>query len=294
MRVASPKQDPTTFGGKSSVSNLIVPLDGSELSRVAIPLVCRLMELYSATPHLLYAGTPTDPGTMLARLGVESRQLPGGVMHQPTGSAAESILHLANELPQAAIVMCTHTGHNPRTDCFGSVTEAVLAGNPARIVLLAPEHHRETVKLNRIVLAHDGTPTAAVAVGPAAELAYHSRADVLVIHVAAPRKGAPSESGSLPAPRYVDQPQHEWPSWTSEFSARLLAMGVPGSSVKFKVIVAGGQPGSELAQFARSVEADMVILANAGDWEHCRHNVARVAIRSCGCPVMLVSCGSSK
>lgn len=292
MRVASHELSSATASSRSSIANLIVPLDGSELSRTAIPLVCRLMEVYQATPHLLYAGASTDTGTMLSRVGVEWQQLPGAVIHQPNGAAAESVLHLAKQLPDAAIVMCTHTGHNSQPNCFGSVTEAVLAGNPEVIVLVVPEFQRESFTLERIVLAHDGTPTAAVAARYAGELAHRSRAEVLAVHVAAPRTVAPEESGSLPAPQYVDQPQHEWPSWTGEFSSRLLALGVPVSSVKFKVMVVGGQPGSELAQLARAKKVDMMVLANSGDWKHCRHNLVRAVIRGSGCPVMLVSCAA--
>jgi nucleotide-binding universal stress UspA family protein len=228
---------------------------------------------------------------MLARLGVEWQRLPGAVVHETTGTASESILRLAKELPQAVIVMCTHTGHNRKPDCFGSVTEAVLTGGPERLLLVAPEHQRPKLSLKRILLAHNGTPASAVAVGPAADLALHAGAEVLAIHVAAPRTAFPEETGSLPAPRYVDHPQYEWPSWAHEFGARLLAFGMPESSTKFKVIVAGGQVGSELAHYARKDEVDMVVLANSGDWKGCTHSIARVVIERSGCPVLLVRQG---
>ena len=44
------------------------------------------------------------------------------------------------------------------------------------------------------------------------------RAELLVVHVTDVR-AAPAEPGSLTTPRYVDQPQHEWPAWASEFIA---------------------------------------------------------------------------
>ncbi|MGE5109659.1 MAG: universal stress protein [Acidobacteriaceae bacterium] len=275
------------------MANLIVPLDGSELSRTPIPLVCRLIEIYGATPHVLYAGEQSGPDTMLARLGIEWQKVPGAVLHETTGIASESILRLAKELPLAVIVMCTNTGHNRKPNCFGSVTEAVLAGDPQRLLLVAPEYQRPKHQLKRILLAHDGTPASAVAVGPAADLAFRAGAEVLAIHVAAPRSGGPRQSGSLPAPRYVDHPQYEWPSWAAEFGARLLALGMPESSTKFKVIVAGGQVGSELAQYARKDEVDMVVLANSGDWKGCTHSIARVVIERSGCPVLLVRPGES-
>ena len=293
MKAAERVDKSYSAGGTCAVANLIVPLDGSELSRTTIPLVCRLIEIYEATPHVLYAGEQSGPGAMLARLGVEWQKLPGAVVHETTGTASESILRLAKELPQAVIVMCTQTGHHRKPDCFGSVTEEVLAGGPQRLLLIAPEYQRPKLKLKKILLAHDGTPASAVAVGPAADLAFHAGAEVLAVHVAAARTAVPRETGSLPAPRYVDHPQHEWPTWADEFGARLLALGMPEFSTKFKVIVAGGQVGSELAHYARKGEVDMVVLANPGDWKGCTHSIARVVIERSGCPVLLVRKGES-
>ena len=278
---------------QSSVSNIVLPLDGSELSRVAIPVVRGLTELYAATTHLAYAGEPAvDSETRLAHLGVKSGELPGAVIDQSTGLAPQAILTLAKDLPRCLIVMCTHTGHSDRDpDYFGSVTETVLAGNPERIVLVAPERGRRDFTISRIVVAHDGTPTADCAIGPAGEIALRARAEVIVLHVAAPRAGCPERTGSFPAPQYVDQPQHEWPSWSSEFSARMLALGAPASSVKFKLVVTGGQPGSEIAQLVHRKAGDLVVMASPAEWKAGEPNAARVVIQTSGCPVLLVRSG---
>jgi nucleotide-binding universal stress UspA family protein len=284
-----PDSNRAAIARRNTIANIVLPLDGSKLSQVAIPVARVLVELFGATAHLLYVGEQVgDPETTLAHIGVHWEQLPGAVVDQITGFAPEGILSLAKELPRSLIVMCTHTGHNRNPDSFGSVTEAVLGGNPDRILLIAPERGNKAFEIRSVVVAHDGTPAAAVAAGPAVEIANRTHADIIVVHVAAAQAGCPEELGSLPAPQYVDQPQHEWPSWAGEFSARMLALGAPASSVKFEVVVCRGQPGSEVAHLARTRKSDMIVMANPGIWEHCRHGLTRVVVRTSGCPVLLV------
>ena len=295
VSAALPKSHHAALSQKrSSVSNIVLPLDGSELSRTAgIPIVRGLTDVYAATPHLAYAGEQAvEPEARLAHLGLKWSELPGAVIDQAAGLAPQAILTLAKELPRCLIAMCTHTGHGNRDpDYFGSVTETVLAGKPERIVLIAPERGRQQFKIARIVVAHDGTPAADCAIGPAAEIALRAGADIIVLHVAAPRAGCPEQSGSFPAPRYIDQPQHEWPSWSSEFGARMVALGAPAASVKFELVVTGGQPGSEIAQLVRRKKGDMVVMASPVEWKAGEPNAARVVIQTSGCPVLLVRSG---
>lgn len=274
---------------RNSVSNIILPLDGRELSRVAIPVAQGLAELYRATLHVVYAGEPAiAPDLRLARLGAQWEEIPGAVIDQSREAAPELIGRSAEELPQALIAMCTHTGPSPKPDCFGTVTETVLASNPGRIVLVAPDRYKRPFKISRVVLAHDGKPSCDVAAAPAAEIALRAGAELFVLHVAAPRTGHPKEPGSVPAPQYIDQPHHEWPSWADEFMSRLLALGAPASSIRFKLAVTGGQPGSEVAQFSRRQDIDLVVMGNSGDWAACKNTAKRVVIQTCGCPVLLV------
>jgi nucleotide-binding universal stress UspA family protein len=296
VAVALPESDHgTNAPDRTSVRNILLPLDGRNLSRVAIPVALGLAQVYQATLHVIYAGAErVAPETKLAQLGVRWEELPGTVIDQAVGSPPEAILNAEQALPSPLIVMCTHTGSTPLPHGFGSVTEELLAKNPERIVLVAPEHSRATFQISKIVLAHDGTPAADCAIAPTAQLAALARASVTAIHVAAPCEGAPEQSGSLPAPRYIDQPQHEWPLWTAEFSGRMQAMGAPTSALKFKLLVKGGQPGSEIALLANKEKADLVVMGNPGNWQRSRRSLTRVVIQTSGCPVLLVCAHRSK
>ena len=272
----------------STVANILIPLDGTPASRLVLPIARRLTQLYNATPHLLYVGREMrDAKDTLRVLGLTTEDISGAVLDVWGGNAAEAISRMARKLPNSLVLMCANTA-SPGSDSFGEVAEAVLDSAPARVMLAAGERCDREWQLHRVLLAHDGTSNSDNATAPAAELAQRASAEVIALHVAARKSASPREPGSLPAPRYLDQPQHEWPSWTQEFMDRMLAVGAPPSAVHFDLVVAGGQPGSEIAELARRREADLVVMAWDGKWNSTRHAATRAVIRACGCPVLLV------
>ncbi len=273
----------------STVANIILPLDGRPLSRLALPIGRRLAQLYNATPHLLYVGRQLhDSKEVLKLLGLTGDDISGAVLDVLPGDAAEAIIRVGKQLPHSLIVMCTHTESPRKAESFGRVAEAVLAAGLARIVLVAPERAQRPWRLEHILLAHDGTPTSDAATAPAADIALRAAAEMIALHVAARKGASAGVPGSLPAPRYVDQPQHEWPAWTQEFMDRMLTLGAAPSAVHFDLIVAGGQPGSEIAEVARRRNVDLVVMACDGNWSDTKHACTRVVIRTSGCPVLLV------
>ncbi len=279
----------TTDEKLDAIENVIVPLDGSDLSKLALPVAQALAHLYSATLHVVYAGEEKlSPRETLEQLGIPAEDIHGAVLDRVTGEPAAAILKVVRGLPSPLLVMCTHTGGHSTGECIGSVAEAVLAEAPERVVLIAPEPRPEAFRIRRVLLAHDGTPTADVGTAPAADIARRAGAEVIAMHVAARKAPHPEEPGSLPAPRYIDQPQHEWPAWANEFLDRMLALGAPPASVNFKLLVTGGQPGSEVAQFARENGADLVVVSWHGQWEGERAGTLKVIVRRSGCPVLLV------
>jgi nucleotide-binding universal stress UspA family protein len=274
--------------GVSSIRSVLLPLDGSDFSRTAVPVARELARIYGATLHVacVAEGAPglrETPG----RLGLSAAERRGAVFHHTREEPVEMAARLMKELPGALTVMSTHTGPAHEPHRFGTITESIFATRPQRIVLMTPERGDKPWSMRRILLAHDGTPASHAATARAAELAHRAGAEVIAVHVAVRRAKHPHEAGSFPAPRYVDQPQHEWPAWTSEFMNRVLAAGVPPAALHFQLLVTGGQAGSEVAQVARARNVDLVVMAWHGHWEH-QHCASRVVIRTAGCPVLLI------
>ena len=271
-----------------SVETILLALDDQAECRTAVPVACKLSQTYGATLHVIYVGQQAlDPRETPACLGFTPQERHGAVFNRAQGDPAQAVLQLARDLAEPLIVMSTHTGRPGGKDRFGSITEAVLARTPGRVVLLSPERRKQNWELRRVLLAHDGTPACHAATAPAADLAQRAGAEVIALHVAARGRERPREPGSMPAPLYIDQPQHEWPAWAEEFMNRILAAGAPPSALEFKLTVTSGRPGSEISELARERAVDLVVMAWHGHWDH-QTCATRVVIQASGCPVLLL------
>jgi nucleotide-binding universal stress UspA family protein len=270
--------------------HVLVPLDGTDETKAALPVARVLAGLQGATVHVAYVGEHRrNPRETVKELGLSAEELQGVVLDQVTGEPAGALLQIARALPNTMIVMSVNTGAPAQEGCLGALAESVLGASPDRIVMVMPDDVREKWHIRRVLLAHDGTPTADIAIAPTADLAHRAGAEVIALHVAARGTTRPIEPGSLPAPRYIDQPQHEWPAWANEFVERMLALGGSLAAINFKLLVTGGQPGSEIAQFARDNQADLVVLPWDGSWNEHRVGATHVILRRSGCPVLLIS-----
>ena len=278
----------------TSIKSVVLPLDGSEQSHIALPVAQKLAQVYGARLYAAYVGqSQIELANAASQLGLSDEEGKGVVL-EPSRycDPAEHVLRLMQELPHALLVMSTATGAQTQANRFGAVTESVFAGKPARAVLVHAEGGEKAWNLRQILLAHDGTPISIPAVGSAVDLAERAAAEVIALHVAARGEDRPDARGSIAAPLYVDQPQHEWPAWAEEFMNRVVASGAFASGVHFKLRVAGGQAGSELAHVARQRNIDLVVLAWHGHWAEHGDCATRVVVRNAGCPVMLVYSGS--
>jgi nucleotide-binding universal stress UspA family protein len=274
------------------VRNIVLALDGTERTQGAIPVAETLCALYQAKFHIVYLGEQRLSGTEARnRLRLSDESVPSPHIVQGGSNPVDLIARLTRELPGALTVISTELGAASEKDRFGSVTESLFSSRPERAVIVNPDREQTAWRLHHILLAHDGTPASDAATSPAIDLALRSKAEVIALHVASRGQERPEEAGSISAPLYADQPQHEWPAWAQEFMNRVLASGAPASSIRFKLAVTGGQPGSEVAQVARDRNVDLVVMAWHGHWD--RESCAtRVAVRNSRCPVWLAYAGN--
>ncbi|HEX7128252.1 MAG TPA: universal stress protein [Thermodesulfobacteriota bacterium] len=268
---------------------VIVPLDGTVHATAALPVARGLAALLGSTPCIVHVGVrPRPPREMLEPLKLTSEQLEGSVLHQATGSPAAAIVDLAASRRHALIVMCTHTGLDKPRGALGSVTREVLRTAACPVVLVHPERGPRPWTLRRLLLPHDGTPTSAAALSPAAELARRAGAELTVLHVAVPGSEPPGEPGTCAAPRYLDQPQHEWPAWAREFLDRLRAIGRPPGEVPMRLSFAAGEAGRAIVEFASREASDLIVLAWRGVLEPGRALTARAVVGGASCPILVV------
>ena len=271
-----------------NVPTIIVPLDGTIHAIAALPVGKGLAELEGATLHIVHVAEPIlPPREVISKLGLTPEQLRGSVLNHMTGTPATSIARLAREWQSSFIVMCTHTRMDRPHEKLGSVAEEVLRLAPCPVVLVRPQRGLQPWVLRRILLPHDGTPTTSAAIGPAADLADRASAELVVLHVAAPGTGRPVEPGTFAAPRYLDQPQHEWPAWTQEFIQRCSALGHAPAEMKLRLLLAKGEPGAEIVRFAAEQNADLIVLGWRGQLEAERAATMKRVISDAPCPVLV-------
>lgn len=288
--MASTKTHPETLSISETgrVPTVLVPLDGSTQAAAAWPVAMALGKLKAATLHIVHvAARAVPPQELLGQLKLPSEQVSGLVLDQCQGRPASEIVQQAKEWRSVCIVMCTHTGVERPRGTLGTVAREVLQAAPCPIVLVKPERGQASWKLRRILFPYDGTPTTAAAIGPAADLARQAGAELIVLHVAATDVARPKEPGAIVVPRYLDQPQHEWPVWAHEFLERLRALGHPPEDVAIRLFVGAGDIGRTIVELAAQHESDLIALAWRGMLEPEHTQIAQTVLSHAPYPLII-------
>lgn len=272
---------------------VIVALDGSPAAAAALPLALAMAEQLRARVKVLHARHQRIPETQLRReLGLGAEHLSGIEIVLDIGDAAMCILRATDDPRVQALVMTTHGRLIEEGRKLGSVAAEVIARTTEPVLLVRPEAPPARGPLKRLLLPLDGTPRTARALTPATDLACELGASVDLLYVAAP-KTAPEERGSIRAPKYVDQTQHEWPDWATEIAERLCACAKMAPAVPLRVFLSQGEVGTEIARFAREHEHDAIVLVRRSHLEPGRARVLRAVLDVTSCPILLVGAPSA-
>ncbi len=266
---------------------LLVPLDGSFAALAALPVARSLAHVMAGSVMVVHVTDETLSSPELLRrvklTNADSRML---TIERCAGAAAKGILQIASNRHADLIVMSAPTRSDGMYP-FGGVPGEVLRMAPCPVILVPPGRGHGPWTLNQIALPHDGTPTSAAAIGPTANLAARACADLVLIHVATPRAEQPKEPGTLVTPPYVDQPHHEFPFWRREFLDRVRCACRPTKPQNMRLVLARGDIGAAILEFAQRSGPDLIALAWRGCvGPDCAQTLRRV-IRSARCPVIV-------
>jgi nucleotide-binding universal stress UspA family protein len=266
-------------------ATVLVPLDGSACAAGAIPVAQHLAGLLRAAVVLLHVVDDGLAAALVERMNLSADDVHGFIIEQRPGAAEAVIVQEAARRHAVAIVMCSQTHTDIRCRTFGHVAEAVLRGAPCPVVLVPPARGRKPWDLREVLVPHDGTPTSAATIAPAADLAAASGAELVVVHVATPAPAYAAEPGTFLVPRYVDQPQHEWKAWTREFVDRLCAIGGARRDIRMRLVTAQGEAGAAIVRSAR--QSDLIVLGWRGVLEPDRALTMQRVIHDTACPVIV-------
>jgi nucleotide-binding universal stress UspA family protein len=184
------------------LKTLLVPLDGSVTSELALPFaegVARAAHakliLLRAVPHQGPGVFRTDPLSESLATNAENelrdaanRLAAGGLEVEQRirpGDAGPVIMRAAEELHADLIVMSTHGRGGLGRAMYGSVADEVLRTTSVPVLFVPPRAQYRNPPRN-IVVPLDGSPLAEAALEPAIDLAQAFRGKLVLVRVAAP------------------------------------------------------------------------------------------------------------
>lgn len=266
---------------------ILVPLDGTARARAALPVARAFGEILGEHLHVLHVSPDPPPplATLADRLDLDPRGPPAWSISARMGDAAAMIVDEALAKQAGLIVLCTYTAAMPPDTILGRTAMHVLHDAPCPVVLVPPDAAQEAWWPTRILLPYDGSPSAGAAVAPAARLACRAGAELCVLQIGAGRQSAPVD-----LPRYIDQPQHEWPSWHDEVLDRIASLC--HDEMRARVRVLGGDPPREIVRMAGDPHS-LIVLSWKGTWSGERAGTLKGVLRDAPCPVLVVRAGSN-
>jgi len=268
------------------IGTVIASLDDSPEAPVALPVARPLADLERAVLRIVHTGAPAPAAAIAAALGLDAQTLAGGVVEHRDGPTAAAVVAAAAETAPAIVVIAAHAGDPAADTGLGAVARAILCTAPCPVVVVPPARGRTPWTLRRVLLPYDARPTTAHAVCHAAVLAERAAATVDVLYVGECGAAPPREQGALPAPSYVDQPQHEWPAWVDELLDRLRAE-CPLDPTCVHLSLGHGDPGSAIVRWGREHDDDLIVLGWSGMLDAAHGTTLRAVVRDAPCPVLV-------
>lgn len=293
---------------------LLLPLDGSQVSEVALPWAIYLARRRHATVVLAQAlhVLPVVAGGPMGELGsaemyddiiVAEREAADAYLHEvrqrlvaeglavetfvQVASAAAMILDLADHLGVELIVMATHGRGGLSRLVLGSVAEQVLQQATVPILLVrADERAAERAPaLDRLLVPLDGSMLAERAIGVAAQLADRGTRIVLMRAVEPPRAAsARARTWNTVVDRDGQRAAHEYLERTGSALAQ--------TGLRVRTDVRAGTPAEQILLAAHEHDADLVVMVTHGRTGPARWllgSVADAVVRCLDRPVLLVS-----
>ncbi|MCM2321932.1 MAG: universal stress protein [Oligoflexia bacterium] len=275
-----------------TMKKILVPIDASADSRRAVPWARTMARLSGASLHLVHSAEeeavqPLEtPGALRERLQLAREEMEGAILEQLTGPSSVALPAKAEETPQSVIVvpMFSSEGARPKSG-LSPFAEQVLRGARCPILLVPPSADPGAWRPGKIIVPQDSTAETAYAIEPAVAMARQNGGTLFVVHVPnySTERFLP-EHEALPFPRYMDQPQHEFPAWKQEFIERLRELGQIPASVDVQLVLALGDPANEILDWSTKAHADLIAIPWRGDFNTAR--VLRKVLKDATCPVL--------
>ena len=297
---------------------LLVPLDGSALAEVVLPVAAYLAQTLGAKVMLLHVVERNAPPTVhgerhLTNLveakayltEVTRRAFPADVpveQHVHTGELgdmAHTIAAHIDEMKADLIVMCAHGQGGLKRMIVGRIAQQVVACGSAPVLLIQPDPtgNSPAFACRRLLVPLDGDPAHEHGLMVATDLAQACEASLYLLTVIPTLGTLPAERAAagklLPAATaaLLDLSQQEADNYMERWTTQLRAGGLTMNSQ-----VGRGAPANIIVQTARQVSANLIVLGTHGKkglaafWAD---SVAARVISQTRLPMLLVPVGDA-
>jgi nucleotide-binding universal stress UspA family protein len=278
-------------------TRVLVPLDGSPESAIALPLARAVARSTGAEISLLQV-VPSDEQAKQAKAALEriASELASPEIHVTTRVCegeivADEILEQVRTQGADLVVMRTHGRAGVMRAVLGSVTQRVVAESQVPVLLLRPGGRRVS-HIRSLLVPVDGSPGAAVALSAAAGLARVADASIHLVEVVVPIPNYISGAWAIDGGVYVD------PAWDDEalvgartyvdrVAARLQASGLTADG---EARVGASIPDA-IVRAAEEAGVDLIVMSTqalTGPARALLGSVADAVVRAADCPVLLL------
>jgi nucleotide-binding universal stress UspA family protein len=268
---------------------VLVALHESAAPAESIAMARLVAETMQQPLHGVFvARSPTTPSDVPNVLQVPSHALEGVVLDIEEGDPAGRLLEISDLHPTAFLVVGADPTAGDKLGVGFVATRAIEESNTPVLVV----RPGASIKLQRILVPLDGTPSTASALEPASVLARAAGASLDVVLVGEAQHPPPhAEHGAMAPPQYVDQPHHEWPAFSGEFVERFMhTLGHCPTDVPMRFFLGAGDPGEEILRYASTLGSDLAVLVWHG-LASARHGaIFQSVLRRATCPVLILRC----
>jgi nucleotide-binding universal stress UspA family protein len=277
-------------------SHIIVPLDGTAESTVAVAQACVITGLTAASLTLLRVysgGSPTPESLEFLRqaalgCGNASATIDMAVL---AGNPVEVILQQIEERQADLVVMRTRGRAGLSRALLGSVAEGIVKASPAPVLLLPPQVDAAT-RLRTILVPLDGSPGGALALGAGRELARATGARLSLRQIVVPASSYFVHAAAVHGAIYLD------PRWDEDAvsGARAYVASLvrhltdEGLQCEGDVLVEDSVADA-LVRSAAEQRADLIAMsseAHTGVARVILGSVTDAVVRSTPCPVLVL------
>jgi nucleotide-binding universal stress UspA family protein len=280
-------------------THIIVPLDGTAESTLAVAQACATAELSRAGITLLrvYSGGTPTPETLeylqQAALGCSSASVSIDVAVLG-GNPVEVILQQIDERQADLVVMRTRGRAGLSRAVLGSVAEGVVKRSPVPTLLLPPEAVAGA-RLQTILVPVDGSPGGALALGAARELARATGARLSLRQVVVPASSYFVHASAVHGAIYLDPRWDEDAVSGARAYVQSLIGHLTGEGLQCEGdVLVEDSVADALVRSAGEQQADLIAMsseAHTGAARAILGSVTDAVVRTARCPVLVLRQG---